>query len=166
MKRRRPVEACISLGSNLGDRMDYLERAIRLLDQHPNVSVLRRSAVYETDPVGYTDQGPFLNMAVAVKTDLTAEELLAFMLETEQVLGRVREIRFGPRTLDLDLILYGKEIKGTPQLTVPHPRMGERAFVLIPLAEIVADDAVPGIDSLAERLKHLEGKDGVRIWIA
>jgi 2-amino-4-hydroxy-6-hydroxymethyldihydropteridine diphosphokinase len=156
------TEAYIALGSNLGDREAYLRRAIAELDEHPSVAVTRLSDIYETEPVGYTDQGPFLNMVVAVTTSLSPHDLFGHMSAIERRLGRTREIRWGPRTIDLDLLLYGSQTFVTPELTIPHPRMWDRAFVLIPLADVVG----PGPDaaSIASRLETLDGKDGVKRW--
>jgi 2-amino-4-hydroxy-6-hydroxymethyldihydropteridine diphosphokinase len=158
------ITAYLGAGSNLGSREEWLSQAIRLLGEHPGIRVEACSAVYETDPVGYVEQPAFLNMAVRIGTLLPPHELLAVMLRIELELGRTREIRFGPRTLDLDLLLYGDREMDTPDLTVPHPRMLERAFVLIPLRDIYTGDALPGAASLSERLEILEGKEGVKLW--
>ncbi|MDF2630818.1 MAG: 2-amino-4-hydroxy-6-hydroxymethyldihydropteridine pyrophosphokinae [Symbiobacteriaceae bacterium] len=127
--------AYLSLGSNLGDRLGYLAEAIRRLGA-PHTRVTQVSSIYETAPWGKTDQPSFLNMAAAVETDLTPDELLRHILSVEQVLGRVRTVRWGPRTVDIDMLLYGDERRATPDLQLPHPRMANRAFVLVPLLEI------------------------------
>jgi 2-amino-4-hydroxy-6-hydroxymethyldihydropteridine diphosphokinase len=128
--------ACVALGSNLGDRRDNLARALEELAR-PGVRVLRRSALYETAPVGGpAGQGPYLNAVVEVETALSPEGLLVLLEEIETKLGRVRTVRDGPRTLDLDLLLYDDLVLDGPRLTLPHPRMHERLFVLEPLAEI------------------------------
>lgn len=107
------------------------------MDEHPEkMRVLRRSSIYETDPVGYLDQPPFLNMVVAVETSLSPHELLARLLEIEQELGRVRTFRNAPRIIDLDILLFGQAVFEDPELQLPHPRMLERRFVLEPLNEI------------------------------
>jgi 2-amino-4-hydroxy-6-hydroxymethyldihydropteridine diphosphokinase len=129
-------EAYVALGANLGDREASLREAIRRMDMTPGLRVKRISDVYETDPVGYTDQPAFLNMAAAVETSLAPEELLRQLLEMEKDMGRVRVIRWGPRTIDLDLLLYEGVSMETEELTLPHPRMGERAFVLAPLQDV------------------------------
>ena len=121
-------EAYIALGANLGDREQTLLEALTLLNQHPYISVLRCSALYETEPVGYVDQPAFLNMAAAVATSLTPEQLLDELLSVENRLGRVRDIRWGPRTVDLDLLWMQGETRDTEMLQLPHPRMGERAL--------------------------------------
>jgi 2-amino-4-hydroxy-6-hydroxymethyldihydropteridine diphosphokinase len=141
------VTAYIGLGSNLGDRMFHLREAIRLLDTHPGIRVTRLSSVYETAPVGFLDQPDFCNMVAEVRTTLSAYGLLRAMLETERTLHRVRTVRWGPRTIDLDLLLYGEEVIRQNCLEVPHPRMAERAFVLVPLYEIAGDISIPGTDA-------------------
>ncbi|WNQ14133.1 2-amino-4-hydroxy-6-hydroxymethyldihydropteridine diphosphokinase [Paenibacillus aurantius] len=148
----------------MGNREQYLQEGIRLLNRTPDVRITRKSSVYETDPFGFTDQDPFLNMAVEVQTGLSALELLHRMLEIELKLGRKREVRWGPRTLDLDLLSYNRQIWTSPELILPHPGVKERAFVLIPLQEIAPDDAIPGIPSLAQHGLSLQGKEGVRKW--
>jgi 2-amino-4-hydroxy-6-hydroxymethyldihydropteridine diphosphokinase len=135
-----PVTAYIALGSNLGDREGYLSRALAALRQRPGVRVVRVSSFHETAPVGGPPgQDNFLNAAAELETDLGPEGLLHALLDIERQLGRVRRERFGPRTIDLDLLLYGDLVRDEPDLTVPHPRMHERLFVLGPLAEIAPD---------------------------
>lgn len=140
------VTAYLSLGSNLGDRLGYLTEAVRRL-QAPHCQVTRTSSVYETAPWGKTDQPAFLNMAAAVETKLDPYELLRHILSVEQAQGRVRLERWGPRTVDIDMLLYGQERLATADLDLPHPRMAERAFVLVPLLEIAPD--LPYRDALA-----------------
>src|SRR5262245_16127717 len=119
--------AYIALGSNLGDRQGYLDRALQALQEHPGIIVTQVSSAHETAPVGGPPgQGPYLNAAAELQTDLGPAELLDVLLEVERQLGRVRAERFGPRTIDLDLLLYGDLIHEDPRLTVPHPRMAER----------------------------------------
>lgn len=155
--------AYISIGSNIGDRFQYLKDAIQALHSHNGVSVLTVSSVYETAPVGYTDQADFLNVVIAVETQLGAQQLLETCQQIEQQLGRVRDIRWGPRTVDLDILLYNHDNIETESLVVPHPRMYERAFVLIPLLEISPTVAHPvtGRQYSEEAAVH---DDGVRIW--
>ncbi|GIP36366.1 2-amino-4-hydroxy-6-hydroxymethyldihydropteridine diphosphokinase [Paenibacillus sp. J2TS4] len=155
--------AYIALGSNLGVREQYLQEALRKLNQHPFIQVVRHSNVYETEPVGYEEQGAFLNMAAKLSTRLHPQILLEELLQVEASLGRVREIRNGPRTIDLDLLLYDDTTIHTESLTLPHPRMHERAFVLVPLMEIV-EDSFPGFSRLAEWTASLNGKEGVQLW--
>lgn len=158
------IQAYIGLGSNMGSREQLLLEAVRRLDEHPQIRVEACSGLYETEPVGYLDQPPFLNMAVRVATTLPPKDLLFTMLEIERSLGRTRDIRWGPRTLDLDLLLYGQQSLESEELTVPHPRMVERAFVIIPLLEIIGDDALPLSETLKARLENMEGKEGVKLW--
>ncbi|WP_123043823.1 2-amino-4-hydroxy-6-hydroxymethyldihydropteridine diphosphokinase [Cohnella candidum] len=128
--------AYVALGANLGDREASLSEALRRMAAVPGVRVLGISGVYETDPVGYADQPAFLNMAAAVETELAPAELLRTLLAIEKDMGRVRDIRWGPRTIDLDLLLYEGARMESEELTLPHPRMGERAFVLVPLKDV------------------------------
>ncbi len=145
-------EAYLSLGSNIGDRMKYLCDALILLAANPAVVITDVSSVYETDPVGYTDQDCFLNLVCRIETTLDPFSLLHFMQETENRLGRVRTIRFGPRTIDLDLLTYENTVLDTEELTLPHPRMHERDFVRIPLEEIKAGTSSLGAGNPAVRL--------------
>jgi 2-amino-4-hydroxy-6-hydroxymethyldihydropteridine diphosphokinase len=128
--------ALISLGSNLGDARLHVLRAIELLEAFGSVTA--RSSLYRTVPWGKTDQPDFINAAVALQTDLDARELLAALQRVEHRLHRVRQERWGPRTIDLDLLVFDDERIDEPHLVVPHPRITERAFVLVPLAEIDA----------------------------
>ncbi|WP_186673382.1 2-amino-4-hydroxy-6-hydroxymethyldihydropteridine diphosphokinase [Sporosarcina sp. BP05] len=128
--------AYLSIGSNIGDRLYHLTEAVRALHSHDGIIVTSVSSIYETAPVGFTDQADFLNMVVCVETALTAQVLLEECQKVEHGLGRVRDVRWGPRTADLDILLYNSESIETENLIVPHPRMYERAFVLIPLLEI------------------------------
>ena len=148
--------AYVGLGANLDDRRATIERALRLLGEVPGVDVLAVSALHETDPVGFENQPRFLNGAVAVETALTARELLGVLLDVERRLGRTRDgPRFGPRTIDLDLLLYGEAVLDEPGLTVPHPRLHERRFALEPLAELAPGLVVPGRGRVEELLRGL-----------
>jgi 2-amino-4-hydroxy-6-hydroxymethyldihydropteridine diphosphokinase len=138
----RPDTAFLALGSNLGDRRRHIERGLQALESR-GLRTSRRSSLYLTEPVGGPPQGWFLNLVAAVETTLTPEELLAVCLETESASGRVRAERHGPRTLDIDLLLYGDEVRRTPFLSLPHPRLHERLFVLVPLDEIAAETRHP-----------------------
>jgi 2-amino-4-hydroxy-6-hydroxymethyldihydropteridine diphosphokinase len=141
---RKPVRAYIGLGGNLGDRRSYLERAVDLLGRDPDLRVAEVSSLHDTEPVGYVEQPRFLNAVAAVDTELGARELLERILAVERALGRERTgPRYGPRTIDLDLLLYGDEEIEEPDLVVPHPRLAERAFVLEPLAELAPDLVLP-----------------------
>jgi 2-amino-4-hydroxy-6-hydroxymethyldihydropteridine diphosphokinase len=145
------TRAYVGLGANLGDRSAMLRTAIEALRREPDLNVVAVSSVRETDPVGFEDQPRFLNAAVAVETELGARELLDRLLGIERRLGRTRDgIRFGPRTIDLDLLLYGEEQIDEPGLQVPHPRLHERLFALEPLLELDSGLAIPGRGLLAE----------------
>jgi 2-amino-4-hydroxy-6-hydroxymethyldihydropteridine diphosphokinase len=137
--------AYVGVGSNVGDRERMLWGAVHMLAFNPEVDVVAVSSIRETDPVGIVDQACFLNAGVALDTELDPHALLELLLSIEVELGRTRDgPRFGPRTIDLDLLLYGEEVVDEPGLTVPHPRLHERRFALEPLAELDADLAVPG----------------------
>jgi 2-amino-4-hydroxy-6-hydroxymethyldihydropteridine diphosphokinase len=148
--------AYVGLGANIGDREAAIRRALALLAAAPGVRVAAVSELRETEPVGYVDQPPFLNAAAALDTELAARDLLELLLRVERELGRVRDgPRFGPRTIDLDVLLYGDEVIDEPGLTVPHPRLHERRFALEPLAELDPGLVVPGrgrVDALLQRL--------------
>ena len=130
--------AYVGLGANLGDREATIRRAVELLRAEPGIEVVAVSTLRETDPVGYADQPPFLNGAVAVETELEPRVLLERLLAVERELGRVRDerLRYGPRAIDLDLLLYGDHVVVEPGLAVPHPRLAERRFALEPLHEL------------------------------
>lgn len=132
------TRAYVGLGANLGDREATIRRALELLGAEPGIEVVAVSTLRETEPVGYADQPAFLNGAAALETDLSPRALLDRLLAVEQKLGRVRGAgpRFGPRTIDLDLLLYGAEVVDEPGLSVPHPRLAERRFALQPLYEL------------------------------
>jgi 2-amino-4-hydroxy-6-hydroxymethyldihydropteridine diphosphokinase len=135
----KSARAYLALGSNLGNRAQQLQTAIDSLAAVPNVTVVAASSVYETDPVGGPDQDRFLNAVVAVVTELTPRELLAVAHRLEHDAGRVRVEHWGPRTLDVDVLLVGDTIVSEPDLVVPHPRMWERGFVLAPLHDVAPD---------------------------
>jgi 2-amino-4-hydroxy-6-hydroxymethyldihydropteridine diphosphokinase len=128
--------AAIALGSNLGDSLATVQAAVQVLASTANITVLSQSNWYQTVAIG-PNQPDYVNGCVLVQTGRSPQELLTFLLEIEQQFGRERLERWGPRTLDLDLLLYGSAILKTPDLTLPHPRMAERAFVLVPLAELL-----------------------------
>lgn len=126
----------LGLGSNLGDREQFLRQAVSSLADLPETMVLQISSIYETEPVGFTEQEAFLNAAVKLKTGLSPENLLLACQAIEQQLKRVRSLKWGPRTIDIDILLYEDLQLCSPVLTIPHPLLDERLFVLIPLAEI------------------------------
>lgn len=141
------AEALIALGGNVGDVRATLNRAIGMLCAGPDVQLRARSSDYRTEPWGVTDQPPFVNLCVAVMTTLAPRELLARTQAVERALGRdrAREQHWGPRTVDLDILDYDGLAVDEPGLTLPHPRLLERAFVLVPLAEIAADRVISGV---------------------
>ena len=150
------MRAYVGVGANLGDRRATIQRALELLGSTPGLEVLEVSSLRETDPVGFEDQPPFLNGAVAVATALSPRELLDVLLESERKLGRTREgPRFGPRTIDLDMLVYGDVELDEPGLTLPHPRLHERRFALEPLAELAPGLVVPGRGRIEELLRGL-----------
>jgi 2-amino-4-hydroxy-6-hydroxymethyldihydropteridine diphosphokinase len=151
------ARAYIALGANLGPREDTLRRALELLAAEPTVEVVQVSAFRETDPVGVVDQPRFVNAAAALETTLGPRELLDVLLDIEQRLGRVRDgTRWGPRVVDLDLLLYDDGIVDEPGLHVPHPRLHERRFVLEPLAELDPELEIPGLGAVSALLAHLD----------
>ena len=136
--------AYLGLGANLGDRLANLQRAVDLLAEVSGLRVARSSRVYETEPVGGPEQPEYLNAVVEVETDLAPHDLLEACLSLETRMGRVRAEPWGPRTIDVDVLTYGDETVDEPDLVIPHPRMHERGFVLVPLAELTAAPPLPG----------------------
>ena len=151
-----PTIAYVGLGANIGHRRKTLLRAVDLLAEAEDVDVLAVSELRETEPVGPVDQPWFLNAVVRVETILPPWALMNLLLEIEQVLGRVREERWGPRTVDLDLLVFGDETIDSYGLTVPHPRLHERRFALEPLAELDPDLVVPGLGRVSDALAALD----------
>ena len=131
----------LGIGTNLGDRERNLQAALAILSQ--KMVILKESSIYQTAPWGYLDQPAFLNQAIEAQTDLSPLNLLGFLKDTEKVLGRQANFRYGPRLIDLDILFYGNRIIQTPRLQIPHPRIAQRAFVLVPLAEIAPDFVHP-----------------------
>ena len=152
------ARAFVGIGSNLGNRQRQIRAAIDELAAADGIELVAVSSLRETDPVGYREQPRFLNGAAVVETELSPRELLGRLLEIERRLGRVRGggPRFGPRTIDLDLLLYGAETVDEPGLTVPHPRLAERRFALEPLAELDPELEVPGHGRVQALLAGLE----------
>jgi 2-amino-4-hydroxy-6-hydroxymethyldihydropteridine diphosphokinase len=150
------TRAYIGLGANLGPREEAIRRAVELLERSPGLDVVAISELRETDPVGVMDQPRFLNGAAALETSLTARELLDLLLDVEREFGRVRVERWGPRVIDLDLLLYGEETLDEPGLRVPHPRLHERRFALEPLAELDPELAIPGRGRVSALLAALD----------
>jgi len=153
----------ISLGSNLGDREKNIKHSIRLLEE--KCLILKKSSLYETEPVSDIKQDWFLNAVIEVKTKLSPEELLDFLLSIEKRLGRIRSIKDGPREIDLDIIFYGDKTYNGEKLIIPHPRMEQRKFVLEPLKEICPDLVHPVLGmTITELFNNLEKEEVVDLY--
>ena len=155
--------AYLSIGSNLGDRINYLKKALVKLKQN-NIQIIKSSNINETEPYGYKEQGKFLNMAVEIDSDLEPFELMKLISKIESELGRIRTKRWGPRVIDIDIIFYNSLIINEPDLKIPHPDMQNRFFVLKPLQEIAPDFVHPVLKkTITELLENLnsEGKSEV-----
>lgn len=167
--RERPgtVRAVIGMGTNVGDRLATLEAAIWSLHESDGIVVRDVSGIWETAPWGGVDQGPFLNAVVVVATTLSPRDLLADLQATEAAFGRDRdrEVRWGPRTLDLDILLYGDEVVEEDDLVVPHPRLTERAFVLVPLLEVLPGHSLPDGTRLTSALTALAPFEGMDLHV-
>jgi 2-amino-4-hydroxy-6-hydroxymethyldihydropteridine diphosphokinase len=155
------TRAHVGLGSNLGDRLATLDAAVRALDADELTHVMAVSRVYETEPVGGPEQDPYLNAVAVLETDRSPYQLLELLQATEAGLGRVRAERWGPRTADLDLLLYDGPPVDSPELTVPHPRARERAFVLVPLCDADPFAAFPDGELAVAALARLGPVSGV-----
>ena len=145
--------AFLSVGSNMGDRGSYLRFALKSLAEHEGIRPIRGSSIYETDAWGPVEQDKYLNACLEVETDLSPSDLLDACQSIESAAGRAREVRWGPRTLDIDILLYDDLTIDSPRLTIPHPRMRQRLFVLVPLMEL--EEEVPVIGSLADLMESL-----------
>ena len=153
----------LALGANLGDRAGAIAAAVEALSAHPEVRELRLSSLYETDPVGGPEQPDYLNAVLVGLTRLSPEALLAQARAIEQAHGRQRDIPWGPRTLDLDLLVLGDETRASEELTLPHPRAHERWFVLAPWVEVAPDMVLPGRGKVSELAQAWSGdRDSVR----
>lgn len=148
--------AFLGLGTNLGDKEENLKRALSLLDDHPRITVIRTSSFYNTAPVGVTDQPDFLNTVTQIETSLSPRELHDITHHIEAQMGRQRTIRWGPRVIDIDILLYDNERIEEEDLKIPHPEMMKRRFVLEPLAEIAPDLVLPNGRTAEEALKSFE----------
>jgi 2-amino-4-hydroxy-6-hydroxymethyldihydropteridine diphosphokinase len=154
----------ISLGSNIGERGENLERAIAALGER-GVRVTRRSAIYETEPVEMREQAWFLNCVVEAETELMPVQLMRALLEIEREMGRKRRVPKGPRVIDLDILLFGSSVVRTREVEIPHPRMAERRFVLVPMVEIAPEARHPVLKrTIGQLLAGLADKSEVRIW--
>ena len=161
MSQRMTNLAYLSLGSNIGDRGAHLREAISRVQTTGKIKAI--SSFYETEPVEFTQQALFLNCAIGLETALAAEELMSRLLGIERELGRERVLKKGPRTIDIDSLLFGNLVMNTPELTIPHPAMAERRFVLDPLAEIAADVVHPILKkTVSEMLAELPA--GQNVW--
>ena len=159
----KPVTAYLGLGSNLGDREKHLRKGLQFLSR--SVQLVRFSSMYETEPWGDTEQPRFLNLVCEANAEISPHRLLEVAKEVEQRVGRKPTFRHGPRVLDIDLLFYGNQVVTTSELTIPHPRITERAFVLIPLAEIASTYMHPVLrQTVGELLEQVEGSEGVRLW--
>ncbi len=153
----------VALGSNLGDREKNIENAVEKIGKLEGTGVIKCSSLYETEPVGYLDQGRFLNAAAMVMTMLSPLQLLAKLQEIEKELGRTRDIHWGPRTVDIDILLYEDLKMDLPELIIPHPRMTQRGFVLIPLEEIYEARVLMGKD-IIKLIESCDDKNGVKLY--
>ena len=151
------------MGSNLGDPAAQIRRALQALAAMPETRLVRRSSLYRNPPAGYLDQPDFVNAVARIETRLAPRDLLERLLAIERAHGRVRDLPNGPRTLDLDILLYGERIVREPELTIPHPRMLERAFVLVPLAEIAPEAVVPGDGRVADLARNVDASALVKL---
>jgi 2-amino-4-hydroxy-6-hydroxymethyldihydropteridine diphosphokinase len=149
------AEVYLSLGSNIGDRIRYLKRAIGKIGESDSVVIRKISPVYETDPVGNPDQPRFLNVVISIETTLKPLRLLDYLLDIEEKLGRERNEKWGPRTIDLDILLFDELITSSDRLTLPHPRMHQRKFVLVPLSQVNPNLFHPSLKKSVEDLLRL-----------
>jgi 2-amino-4-hydroxy-6-hydroxymethyldihydropteridine diphosphokinase len=153
------MEVFLALGTNLGDRLKNLIQAIQNLNEF--VQIEAKSSIYETPPWGVLDQPNFLNQIIQGITHKTPKDLLKSVKKIELSMGRVPSTRFGPRLIDIDILIYDDEIVETPDLVIPHPRLLERAFVLVPLAEIAPNLVIPGSEITASKALSLVGSSGI-----
>jgi len=163
IERSRQVKVYLGLGSNMGKRHKNLSRALDLLS--PQVQIERISSIYETEPVGYLDQPRFLNAVLRGSTLLSPQMLLSKAKEIEKSLGRVPSFQNAPRPIDIDILLYGRQVIRLPELTIPQPRLEERAFILVPLAEIAPGFVHPISGQIVRKiLEKVKGREGIRKW--
>lgn len=153
----------LCLGTNMGDRTRHLEDAIDSLP--PSVSDIQRSSIYETIPIGYTEQKEFLNQVLKAETELSPFELLNHVKIIETKMGRTPTFRFGPRPIDVDILFYDDLVLDTPKLTIPHPRMPDRAFALVPMVEIAPDWIHPVFQKTVHEMLEAISQEGVRLFV-
>jgi len=157
------VTVFVALGSNLDDPPAQIRRALQSLAAMPETRLVSRSSLYRNPPVGYLNQPEFVNAVARIETRLAPRDLLGHLLAIERAYCRARDFPHGPRTLDLDILLYGERTVHEPELTIPHPRMVERAFVLVPLAEIAPETVVPGAGRSADLAAKLDASGLVKL---
>ena len=163
----QPVITYLCLGGNLGDRLAALTEALSMLDRQDGLRLETCSSVYETEPWAVADQPNFLNLVAAFETTLSPVDLLTACKDVEARIGRAESYRWGPRLIDVDILLYGDQVVSIadPDLQIPHARMSQRAFALVPLAEIASDTLVPGPhEKVSVLLEEVGGKEGVTRW--
>ena len=157
-------KAFLGLGSNMGDKEENIKKALEMLKDESGIDIERVAPFYRTAPVGYTEQDWFLNTVAQIQTTLKPNILLAQILGIEDFLGRKRQIHWGPRVVDLDILMYGTHVIREPGLEVPHPRMLERAFVMVPLADLAPDILFPGGKTAAEIARELKGSQEIELF--
>lgn len=162
MDKSRSHKVYIALGTNLGNRLENLKNAVNSLP--PEVRIIKASPVYETPPWGYLDQADFLNQVLETETDLAPHELLAYLKRLENQIGRKKSFKYGPRLIDLDILFYDDLILETTNLSIPHPRIHERAFVLVPLADLNPDIRHPGSGLTVQELLENVDQQGIRLF--
>ena len=159
------ITAFIGIGTNVGDRKKHIEQAMRLLENPPNVKIIKSSALYVTEPIGYVGQDWFLNCVVEITTTIPPHELLYHCQAIEEQMGRTRTMMWGPRTIDLDILLYNDECIADDALVIPHPNMHKRRFVLVPLVEIAPDIIHPTLNkTVTDLLQNLKDTHKVDVY--
>ncbi len=159
------IDAFIGIGTNLGDRKKHISEALERLGKRTDIKIIKSSSLYVTEPIGYVGQDWFLNCVVEVMTTMPPRELLKHCQSIEEHMGRTRTMQWGPRIIDLDILLYNDAVIEDEELTIPHPNMDKRRFVLIPLVEIAPDVIHPGINkTVTDLLKHLDDAHKVDVY--